>query len=324
MAAVDYLSRLLRLRGAVAYPITGDVSVSVDDALEYRVFKVTGTLTADATITLPNEPGGDWFFANATTGGYDIDIDGASGSAIAIPSGEVRAIVCQDDGSLTTATSAPQAFDGEVPNGNFWSAADIYRWYAAGGVGVGDLLLELGNNLADFQGLAITTTGDVNAAYVETVGDVYANGEVWGSYIESTGGLVSVSSLTSKLTIAAESTATFPMPGTDASVSKITKVTRTSTGVALTYAIPDLKAVKIISGVLATKTGDAYSADFEYVVRRDGGTVTEKKSVKSNESSAAGPTVAYSISGTNVIATWTAVDVSSWNIMFDSTVAELA
>jgi hypothetical protein len=219
---------------------------------------------------------------------------------------------------------ADQAFDGEVPNGNFWSAADIYRWYAAGGVGVGDLLLELGNNLADFQGLAITTTGDVNAAYVETVGDVYANGEVWGSYIESTGGLVSVSSLTSKLTIAAESTATFPMPvGSSATVSKVTAQTRTTTGTALTFAIGDLTAVKIISSVLARKAGAAYSADFEYVVRRDGGTVTEIKSVKSNESSAAGPVATFSISGTNVIITWTVVDASSWKIQIDSTVSEL-
>ncbi len=371
----DYLSRLLRLRGAVDYAITGDTSVSVDNALAYRVFKFTGTLSADATITLPNEPGGDWYICNATTGGYDIDVV-CVGGAIAVPNGEVRAIVADDDGTLTTATAEAVPFDGEVAFGRLWTAADFFYFRtAASDAETGTLEATLGNGKLDLgtnaihattakltslsTGIAhvdadgdvtsstvvnadvsaaaaiagtkiapnfgaqnITTTGDVQADEVSAntlVADSVTVSDVFTAAVEASTGLRSGG----YLQLDAVSTATFPMPGSDASVSKLTKVTRTTTGVALTYAIPNLKTVKIVANVMARKTGDGYSADFEYVVRRDT-TVTELKSVKSNESSAAGPVATFSISGTDVIITWTVVDASSWNIMTDSTVWELA
>jgi hypothetical protein len=65
------------------------ITISDDAASDarYMVVKVTGTLTADRTITVgPNTTKKAWFFINATTGGYNILIRQGTGGSVTIPS----------------------------------------------------------------------------------------------------------------------------------------------------------------------------------------------------------------------------------------------
>jgi hypothetical protein len=95
---------------------------------------------------------------------------------------DVRAVVNAAIDALDTL--AADAFDGEIANGNLFTAADYFRFYAASsGPGNGDLLATIGNGEIDFWANNITTTGNVDAGevyanYVEIVGDIQAGAKL--------------------------------------------------------------------------------------------------------------------------------------------------
>lgn len=74
-----------------------------EDALRARLVRLTGTLTADATVILPHRKGTDWIVENATT--HTVTVKGSVGSGTAIEHGQARLVVCTDADLVGTSAS---------------------------------------------------------------------------------------------------------------------------------------------------------------------------------------------------------------------------
>lgn len=87
-------STLLNATGA-----SGNVTLTTTQYVPLQLF-VAGAPIADTTYVVPTGVGGQWIFANATTGGFNIGIkSNAGGTTIVCPAGQNTLVSC--DGSST-------------------------------------------------------------------------------------------------------------------------------------------------------------------------------------------------------------------------------
>lgn len=88
--------------GYLAKSITGNVTLTETES-QYKHIKLTGTLSAAATVTIPGYAG-EYIVTNATTGGYAVTVKTAAGTGISITNGSRRALFC--DGTDTYVISS--------------------------------------------------------------------------------------------------------------------------------------------------------------------------------------------------------------------------
>lgn len=79
--------------------LSGNVTLAVADYTPLTII-ITGLPTAAITYVVPSGVGGQWVFANATTGGFNVGIkSNAGGTTIVVPAGQNTLVSC--DGSAT-------------------------------------------------------------------------------------------------------------------------------------------------------------------------------------------------------------------------------
>ncbi|AVH85346.1 hypothetical protein RsoM2USA_418 [Ralstonia phage RsoM2USA] len=86
--------------------VTGG-NVSLGNAANYQYIVITGTLTSDATIVLPGDPGGRWVFYNNTSGSYNVILAGptANKATFTLQQGGTAEVVCVSSIGVLPATS---------------------------------------------------------------------------------------------------------------------------------------------------------------------------------------------------------------------------
>lgn len=78
----DLLGEEFRFGSYLEVAITGSTVLNETDARRAKYIVVTGTLTANATVTMPRYQGGEWIVRNATTGGFAVTFKGATGTGV--------------------------------------------------------------------------------------------------------------------------------------------------------------------------------------------------------------------------------------------------
>ena len=86
--------------------ITGG-AYSLGNSANYQYIVLTGTLTSDATITLPGDPGGRWVFYNNTSGNFNVTFNGPTSSTatFTLQQGGTAELVCVSSVGVLPATS---------------------------------------------------------------------------------------------------------------------------------------------------------------------------------------------------------------------------
>lgn len=83
--------------GTAAIAATSGSVAPTKTQLGAQVLIVTGTLTANAILTLPLTPGAQWTVVNNTTGAYTLTVAGSSGSGVGVAQG--TGVIAYTDGT---------------------------------------------------------------------------------------------------------------------------------------------------------------------------------------------------------------------------------
>jgi hypothetical protein len=97
--------------GVTSINVTGASGTIGLTAAQYRprIFKFTGTLTANVVYQVPSGVGGVWFMSNNTTGAFIIYITSAGGGTnISLPQGYTTPVI-SDGGNIRVGYSAPSS-----------------------------------------------------------------------------------------------------------------------------------------------------------------------------------------------------------------------
>lgn len=114
--------------------LSGNITLAVADYVPLTII-ISGTPTAAITYVVPTGVGGQWVFANATTGGFNVGIkSNAGGTTINVPAGQNTLVSC--DGSATgmrlSVTTTPVAAGSttqvQFNNGGVLGASSNLTW----------------------------------------------------------------------------------------------------------------------------------------------------------------------------------------------------
>lgn len=130
-------------------------NMTADDALARaaKVVKATGTLAANATLTMPMRAGAEWFVVNGTSGGKSVTFAPAGGTGVALRPGECAVLVC--DGASFRTASPPSAFSSMTSV----AVADSTTPTALSTDSAGSRVLILTGTLTTDRELTVPTTG---------------------------------------------------------------------------------------------------------------------------------------------------------------------
>ena len=170
-------------KGYLSKSITTNITLTDIEAENY-FFAITGTLTADATITIPSILVKSWTVHNGTSGGFNITVKYATGSGITIQNGTrstfyfdgtnmqsisySNTVRISDTGTVTSTMIA----DGTIVNGDINASAAIAISKLASSTISG---ISLGNNLnaltigTGLSGTSYNGTAGVTIAINSTV-----------------------------------------------------------------------------------------------------------------------------------------------------------
>jgi len=90
--------------GAQMIAMASGANVPTANQLGAQVLLLTGTLTANATLTLPLRAGAQWTVVNNTTGAFAVTVQGATGAGVSVTQG--TGIIAYTDGTNFYAISA--------------------------------------------------------------------------------------------------------------------------------------------------------------------------------------------------------------------------
>jgi len=90
--------------GAQTIAMASGANVPTANQLGAQVLLLTGTLTANATLTLPLRAGAQWTVVNNTTGAFTVTVQGATGAGVSVTQG--TGIIAYTDGTNFYAISA--------------------------------------------------------------------------------------------------------------------------------------------------------------------------------------------------------------------------
>lgn len=201
------------LGALIEQAITGVVTIAMSDAnytlsalngsvdqARNAVLIATGTLSAQRNIVAPLVEK-TYTIKNSTTGGFGIQIIGASGTGVVIANGQTQSVFC--DG-----TNFYPAFVGGTTVSGPASSTDnaIARFDGTTGAIIQNSNVTISDVGAISTGSTITATGTVTGGSISTGGGVTATGTVTGGAISTGGGVtatgaVSGGSVTSSSTV---------------------------------------------------------------------------------------------------------------------------
>lgn len=95
---IDLIEKAIAGYAVVTVTGSGDVTLTDDEAL-CSVIELTGTLSADQNIIVPDVTKG-WRFLNNTTGDFFVLVKVSGGTAVNAPQGCVTEIFCDGDGTV--------------------------------------------------------------------------------------------------------------------------------------------------------------------------------------------------------------------------------
>lgn len=129
-----------------------------------RYIDVSGTLSSDATLTVPNASK-EWLITNSTSGDFAVLVKTSGGTATSVPAGTTKRIMCDGSNGMTREDKdevGQMAFFGNsaVPNG--WFEADgTTRSRAGRGI---DLFAKISTTWGTGNGSTTFTTPDAKTA----------------------------------------------------------------------------------------------------------------------------------------------------------------
>ena len=171
----------------ISKAITGNTTLSTDEN-KHAVIEFTGTLVADAIITIDSAPH-DRYFINSTTGGFSLIVKTATATTVEVPSGSVKQLSVEPvSGDVFTILSSSNIL--ELDYDDIVAADNVLR----------NFLRDLADKRAKLAGDTftgdVTVNGTLAAAAALTV----------GTTLNVTGGVVLGSTLNVAGNLAAEST----------------------------------------------------------------------------------------------------------------------
>lgn len=96
---MSWLDTLFRVAGARSLALSGDAVLDEETVLAHRLFRLSGTLSSDATLTVPLIAGIDMLVQNGAT--KAVTVIGPTGSGARVGPGETRHLAC--DGTAIVA-----------------------------------------------------------------------------------------------------------------------------------------------------------------------------------------------------------------------------
>ena len=161
VAMAQTMGKILTVAITGNYTITSTNYVSTADNRNHG-FKFTGTLTANATITIPSS-NATYYIINATTGGFSLLVKTAAGATVTVPASRQVVIYCDATdainlvpnlGGLATPTTATL----DIPG---WSAVEAAIATASLPATAGTVLVSGTDTTAGYLGAKITVSGSL-------------------------------------------------------------------------------------------------------------------------------------------------------------------
>jgi hypothetical protein len=111
----------------VTVSTTGGTTILTGDQASKRIIKVTGTMTSNASIIVPNTYSKSWIVQNATSGAFTVSIAPSGGTSVPVSQGGVDTVFSDGTtmsyGQLDTLTQSPGNNSTRAANTAFVTAA---------------------------------------------------------------------------------------------------------------------------------------------------------------------------------------------------------
>lgn len=202
--------------GTTSLNVTGASGTTVLTVTQYRarLFKISGTLTANVIYQVPSGIGGFWFFQNSTTGAFTVTISsGGAGTSLVLPQGYTTPAT-SDGTNIAIGYSAPSTVsaagsDTQVQfnsSGSLGASSNLTWNSATNTLAATNITGTLtGNVTGNVTGTATNVSGTVTVAHGGTGGTTQATART-GLGAAASGANTDITSLSNGVTLAAVGT----------------------------------------------------------------------------------------------------------------------